>query len=71
MRWDAVPGALGYRLEVAHDIGFSDIILDQCFRGTLLQVAATPGTHYWRVSTIDQDDVESRPSKVYAIVFGD
>ncbi len=69
VKWDAVPNASKYRLEMARDVGFNDIFLDQLFRGSRIRVDAPRGTYYWRVYARDEEDIESGPSKLYAIEF--
>lgn len=69
VRWDPVPNATGYRLEVARDVAFTDIYLDARFKGTKIRVDAPAGTYYWRVFSRDEEDIESAPSKLYALEF--
>ncbi len=69
LRWDAVPNAVGYRFEMARDPAFYDVFFEQNFKGNKIEVNAAPGRYYWRVFTRDADELESVPSKLYAIEF--
>jgi hypothetical protein len=69
VRWDAVPDASGYHFELSRDITFVDVLVQVNPMGTLLKVAAPPGKYFWRVMTRDKDNIESKPSKIYAIEF--
>jgi hypothetical protein len=69
VRWDPVQKAVGYRLEVARDVTFTDIFLDARFVGNKIRIDAPPGVYYWRVFARDDEDIESAPSKLYAIEF--
>ncbi len=69
VRWDKVDGAVGYRFELARDITFSDLLVQTNPVGTLLKVSAAPGKYFWRVMSRDANNIESKPSKIYAIEF--
>lgn len=69
VRWDPVPNAKNYHFELSRDIGFVDVLVQVDPVGTLLKVKAPPGKYFWRVMSRDQDNIESKPSKIYAIEF--
>jgi hypothetical protein len=54
LAWAEVPGALGYRLQLARDQGYADLILDEA---SVTQTShespdLSSATYYWRVATI-------------------
>lgn len=50
VRWRGQPGVDRYRLQVASDEGFSDIVFDQAVSGRQHVVNLPPGNYYWRVA---------------------
>ncbi|WP_123520715.1 S8 family serine peptidase [Pseudofulvimonas gallinarii] len=51
--WDSVPGAANYRLEVATDASFTNVLIEETVPGTSFTPTGSldPTTvHYWRVS---------------------
>lgn len=55
--WTAVPDAASYRLQVARDAVFSDVVAtrDGLSTNRLRIEPLTAGTYYWRVASIDAD----------------
>ena len=53
IRWGARPGVVRYRLQVATDRGFNDIVFDRVVTGTEYQIHdLPPGTYYWRIAPL-------------------
>lgn len=55
LMWEAVSGATEYRIQVATDFGFSDVIMDQTVNGTELdipQMLDFNTLYFWRVQAI-------------------
>jgi outer membrane protein assembly factor BamB len=51
IRWKAQPGVKRYRLQLARDERFTDIIFDRAVTGTEYAVKELPsGSYYWRVA---------------------
>jgi outer membrane protein assembly factor BamB len=50
IRWQGQPGVERYRLQVARDRGFEDIIFDQAVTGRYHNVTVAPGNYFWRVA---------------------
>lgn len=56
LRWQAVPGAAGYELQVATDRGFAHRELDQRVQVAGYRLGPPPESpRYWRVRTVDAD----------------
>ena len=54
VRWSARPGVTRYRLQVAHDREFADIIFDGVVRGLEYQIDDLAlGNYFWRVASLD------------------
>lgn len=54
VRWSARPGVTRYRLQVAHDRDFADIVFDGVVRGLEYQIDdLTAGNYFWRVASLD------------------
>jgi outer membrane protein assembly factor BamB len=66
VRWSARPGVTRYRLQVAHDRGFADIVFDGVVHGLEYQIDdLAPGTYFWRVASLDRKIGEfSSPSLI-------
>jgi outer membrane protein assembly factor BamB len=50
IRWRGQPGVERYRLQVARDEGFNDIIHDQAVTGREVLVTLPSGQYFWRVA---------------------
>jgi hypothetical protein len=69
--WSPVAETEGYRLEIARDATFFDVVLETrtgpepTARVTVLE----PGTYFWRVSAVSSDGFEGPPSSESYFVF--
>ena len=62
--WSPVPGASHYRLRVARDAQFRDVVLDEAVADEELTWGrARPGRYWWRVSAV-VDEVEGPPAAI-------
>jgi outer membrane protein assembly factor BamB len=53
LRWGARPGVTRYRLQVARDRNFTDIVFDRVVAGTEFEVNdLTEGRYYWRLAPL-------------------
>src|ERR1700682_2837798 len=53
LRWAARPGVNRYRLQLAMDRGFHDIVFDRVVAGTEYQISdLTQGTYFWRLAPL-------------------
>lgn len=53
LRWDPRPGVSRYRLQVALDVGFADIVFDRVVTGNAGQIAELPpGKYFWRIAPL-------------------
>src|SRR6266849_7924115 len=53
LRWGARLGVTRYRLQLATDHGFSDIVFDRVVAGTEYQINdLAPGKYYWRIAPL-------------------
>src|SRR5260370_39382153 len=53
LRWGARPGVNRYRLQLATDRGFHDIVFDRVVAGTEYQISdLTRGTYFWRIAPL-------------------
>jgi len=53
LRWGARPGVTRYRLQLATDHGFTDIVFDRVVAGTDYQINdLAPGKYYWRIAPL-------------------
>ena len=53
LRWGARPGVSRYRLQLARDASFTDIVFDRVVKGTTYEVTdLTPGRYFWRVAAL-------------------
>lgn len=53
VRWGARPGVTRYRLQLAQDAGFSDIVFDRVVSGHEYSVSdLAPGRYFWRVAAL-------------------
>jgi len=54
VRWGARPGVSRYRLQLANDREFADIVFDRVVHGLSYQVSdLLPGKYFWRVASLD------------------
>src|SRR5438874_6051446 len=53
LRWDPRPGVSRYRLQLALDPGFADIVFDRVVTGTERQITElAPGKYFWRIAPL-------------------
>ena len=53
LRWGPRPGVSRYRLQLALDVGFADIVFDRVVTGNERQVTELPpGKYFWRVAPL-------------------
>ena len=50
VRWKGQPGVERYRLQIARDQGFSDIVFDQAVSGRQHSASLPSGNYFWRVA---------------------
>jgi outer membrane protein assembly factor BamB len=50
IRWRGQPGVTRYRLQVARDEAFTDIVVDRAVNGLQASVEVPTGRYYWRVA---------------------
>jgi hypothetical protein len=62
--WSAVPDSRGYRVEIARDESFFDLVIEREVSGdpTVRILDLEPGTYFWRVTAINALGFESPPS---------
>jgi hypothetical protein len=62
--WSAVEGAQGYRVEIARDESFFDLVVEREVTGdpAVRILALAPGTYFWRVTAINRIGFEGPPS---------
>jgi outer membrane protein OmpA-like peptidoglycan-associated protein len=58
LTWAPVRGASAYRVEVARDVDFLDIVWEQTVSSTAATTDLPPGSYYWRVRARDQAGFE-------------
>src|SRR5258707_591525 len=59
LRWGARPGVFRYRLQLAGDREFADIILDRVVSGNEYEVSdLAPGQYFWRVAALSNKPLE-------------
>src|SRR3712207_4518966 len=66
IRWQGRPGVNRYRLQVARDQGFEDIVFDQAVEGRQHVVKGlAPGSYFWRVAAAAAETSSySRPEPI-------
>ncbi len=66
VRWQGRPGVHRYRLQVARDQGFADIVFDQAVEGREYVVKGlAPGNYFWRVAAAAAETSSySRPEPI-------
>ena len=54
---ETVQNSTAYRIQLARDAAFSDLLMDRTGEQTHMQVVQSlaPGDHYWRIAAIDAD----------------
>jgi PQQ-like domain len=53
LRWGARPGVSRYRLQLAQDANFSDIVFDRVVNGHEYRISElSPGRYFWRVASL-------------------
>src|SRR5437870_13870572 len=53
LRWGARPGVSRYRLQLALDVGFADIVFDRVVTGNERQITELPpGKYFWRIAPL-------------------
>jgi outer membrane protein assembly factor BamB len=53
LRWGSRSGVSSYRLQIARDSGFADIVLDRVVRGNDFEInELEPGRYFWRVAAL-------------------
>jgi hypothetical protein len=62
--WSTVTDIQGYRLEIARDESFFDLVVERKVRGepTARILDLDPGTYFWRVTAINASGFEGPPS---------
>src|SRR5258708_28274975 len=59
LRWGARPGVFRYRLQLAADREFTDIIFDRVVSGNEYEVSdLTPRKYFWRVAALSNKPLE-------------
>ncbi len=59
VRWGARPGVFRYRLQLARDPEFNDIIFDRVISGNEYEISALiPGRYFWRVAALSNKALE-------------
>jgi outer membrane protein assembly factor BamB len=54
VRWGVRPGVTRYRLQLANDADFADIVFDRVVYGHEYQInELSPGKYFWRVASLD------------------
>jgi outer membrane protein assembly factor BamB len=67
VRWQGKPGVERYRLQLARDEGFEDVVFDQAVEGRQYVVKGlVPGNYFWRVApaAAETSAAYSRPERV-------
>lgn len=53
LRWGSRPGVSRYRLQLARDRGFADIVFDRVVQGTEIDINdLDPGIYFWRIAAL-------------------
>ncbi len=70
-RWTAVDSASAYRLEIARDETFFDVVVDRRVgSGASVRIQnIEPGTYFWRASTFSSNGFEGNPTAARYFVF--
>src|SRR5438105_8737249 len=68
LRWDPRPGVSRYRLQLAVDVGFSDIVFDRVVTGNERQVTELPpGKYFWRIAPLTKTLGEFSAARVIEV----
>ncbi len=68
LRWGARPGVSRYRLQLALDVGFADIVFDRVVNGNERQVTELPpGKYFWRVAPLTKTLGEFSAARVIEV----
>jgi hypothetical protein len=59
LRWDLQPEVLRYRLQVASERSFSDVLRDRIIVGNDTAIALPPGVYHWRVASMNGGAAEA------------
>src|ERR1043166_10157850 len=53
LRWGPRPGVTRYRLQLARDKAFTDIVFDRVVKGTTYEITDLPsGRYFWRIAAL-------------------
>ena len=59
LRWGARPGVFRYRLQLASDREFNDIIFDRVVSGNEYEISdLVPGRYFWRVAALSDKPLQ-------------
>ena len=68
LRWDPRPGVSRYRLQLALDVGFADIVLDRVVTGNERQITELPpGKYFWRIAPLTRTLGEFSSARVIEV----
>jgi len=74
LRWSKVDNAVKYRVQVATDFFFSNIVKEQevKLKTRLVIEDLAPDNYFWHVNSIDKDGIESEYCnyRIFKVVFG-
>src|SRR5262245_58370558 len=59
VRWGPRPGVTRYRLQLARDLDFTDIVFDRVVHSNEYQLdELAPGRYFWRVAALSAGELE-------------
>ncbi len=68
LRWDLRPGVSRYRLQLALDVGFADIVFDRVVTGNERQITELPpGKYFWRIAPLTKTLGEFSSARVIEV----
>src|SRR5437870_2313615 len=68
LRWDSRLGVSRYRLQLALDVGFADIVLDRVVTGNERQITELPpGKYFWRIAPLTRTLGEFSSARVIEV----
>src|SRR5437899_3340681 len=68
LRWDPRPGVSRYRLQLALDVGFADIVFDRVVTGNQRQIRELPpGKYFWRIAPLTKTLGEFSSARVIEV----
>src|SRR5947208_3625922 len=68
LRWDPRPGVSRYRLQLALDVGFADIVFDRVVTGNERRVTELPpGKYFWRIAPLTKTLGEFSSARVIEV----